>query len=305
MRRALLLAAMFTLALCGSVAHADTGDTASLSAKSARIGDQLTLTLHVVTPRGASVEVLPGADGWQQIEVIETRSNSAIDQGATTVHALEVVIASFQSGTVSFTPSVTILQGADTTVRQLPRVGLVVSTVLAPNDPLELSPLAPPQAIGGAESPFLRPLIVLGAIAGLAILAALLAFLAIRVRSALHRQEPAIPPSAEAPGLVGVEHLLDTDPVLAYRTLGSAVRNVVGERYGFRAPALTTRELQRRMEAAGVERWEARLVGGLLEECDAVVYAGYRPAAERRMADLNMAREIVEPAPAPAEEVPA
>jgi hypothetical protein len=35
-------------------------------------------------------------------------------------------------------------------------------------------------------------------------------------------------------------------------------------------------------------------VGGLLEECDAVVYAGYRPASERRLADLNMAREILE-----------
>ena len=35
-------------------------------------------------------------------------------------------------------------------------------------------------------------------------------------------------------------------------------------------------------------------VGGLLEECDSVIYAGYRPAAERRQADLTMAREIVE-----------
>jgi hypothetical protein len=303
MRRALLLTAMFALALCASVVHADTGDSASLSAKTARIGDRLTLSLHVVTPRGASVDVLPGADSWQQIEVIETRSNVAVDQGATTTHALDVVIAAFQSGTVSFAPSVTVAQGADTTVRQLPKVGLVVSTVLAPNDPLELSPLAPPQAIGGAESPFLRPLIVIGAIAGLALLAALLALLAIRLRGALRRQPSEIPATAEAPGLVGVQDLLDTDPVLAYRTLGSAVRNVVGARYGFRAPALTTRELQRRMAAAGVERWEARLVGGLLEECDAVVYAGYRPAAERRTADLNMAREIVEPAPA--EEVPA
>ena len=48
------------------------------------------------------------------------------------------------------------------------------------------------------------------------------------------------------------------------------------------------------MEASGVDRWQTRLVGGFLEECDAVVYAGYLPAAERRQADLTMAREIVE-----------
>jgi hypothetical protein len=48
------------------------------------------------------------------------------------------------------------------------------------------------------------------------------------------------------------------------------------------------------METSGADRFAARLVGGLLEECDSVVYAGYRPAAERRRADLTMAREIVE-----------
>jgi hypothetical protein len=48
------------------------------------------------------------------------------------------------------------------------------------------------------------------------------------------------------------------------------------------------------MEAAGVDRWQARLVRGLLENCDAVVYSGYLPALDRRHADLNIAREIVE-----------
>jgi hypothetical protein len=303
MRRAAVLVALLMAALWGAAARADSGDSAALSARTARIGDHLTLSLHVVTPRGAGVDVLPGSDGWQQIEVINTKSNVAVDQGASTVHALEVVIAPFQSGTVTFTPSVTIVEGGATTVRQLPPVGLVVSSVLAPNDPLELSPLAPPQAISGAQSPFLRPLIALGLLAGVIVLALLAALAAMRLRRALQRPPAESETPPEMPGLGGVEALLATDPVRGYRTLGAAVRNVVGERYGFRAPALTTRELQRRMESAGVERWEARLVGGLLEECDAVVYAGYRPAPERRIADLNMAREIVEPLPA--EEVPA
>ena len=47
------------------------------------------------------------------------------------------------------------------------------------------------------------------------------------------------------------------------------------------------------MSAAGVDGWEERMARELLRECDAVVYAGYRPAVERRVADLRIAREIV------------
>ena len=48
------------------------------------------------------------------------------------------------------------------------------------------------------------------------------------------------------------------------------------------------------MDEGGIDRFQGKLAGNLLEECDAVVYAGYRPAAERRHADLTMARELVE-----------
>ena len=47
------------------------------------------------------------------------------------------------------------------------------------------------------------------------------------------------------------------------------------------------------MTAAGVDGWEERMARELLRECDAVVYAGYRPVVERRIADLRIAREIV------------
>ena len=92
----------------------------------------------------------------------------------------------------------------------------------------------------------------------------------------------------------GAGALLDSDPVAAYRALAFAVRRHLAEQYGFPARALTASELERRMEAEGLDRWQARLVAGLLENCDAVVYAGYRPAPERRRHDLTMAREIVE-----------
>jgi hypothetical protein len=136
---------------------------------------------------------------------------------------------------------------------------------------------------------------ILGAAAAVA---ALFAWLVRRFARRLASRPRAIPASVEeAPpttDLSGAAASLNSDPVAAYRTLASTVRAALASRYGFPARALTTTELERRMEAEGVDRWQARLVGGLLEECDAVVYAGYRPASERRLADLNMAREILE-----------
>ena len=72
------------------------------------------------------------------------------------------------------------------------------------------------------------------------------------------------------------------------------LRNYLTERFGFPAFALTTTEMQDEMVRRGIDRWQARIVGGLLNQCDAVVYARYRPAIERADADLTAAYEIVE-----------
>ncbi len=84
------------------------------------------------------------------------------------------------------------------------------------------------------------------------------------------------------------------DAVPFYATIATTVRGYLTERHGFPAFALTTTELQEQMVARGMDRWQARIVAGLLNQCDAVVYAHYRPAAERADADLTAAYEIVE-----------
>lgn len=279
-----------------SPVRADDGDTAKLSRSSAIIGQQVTLKVQVVTPRGATVEVDPAAESWNGTAVVRVVAEAARDDGDRTVHVMELVVAPFLTGDVPFAPAFSVTLNAVSTPRVLPPVQLQVLETLGPNDPLELSTLPPPESIAGAESPFLRPLIGL-----VVVLAALLvaAGAAIAVRNVVRRLRRRQPPAAEplpAPDLGGAEVLLHTDPVAAYRKLASSVRVVISERYGFPAYAMTTGEVQGRMEARGIDSWQARLVRGLLEECDAVVYAGYRPAGERREADLTMAREIVEAA---------
>ncbi len=76
--------------------------------------------------------------------------------------------------------------------------------------------------------------------------------------------------------------------------IAAVVRRYLSERIGFNAHALTTEELERRMTANGVDRWQARLVGGLLERCDAAVYAHRFPDPASADHDLTVAYEIVE-----------
>ncbi len=79
-----------------------------------------------------------------------------------------------------------------------------------------------------------------------------------------------------------------------YGTISIVIRGYLQERFGFPATALTTRELERRMTAEGVERWQARLVGGLLDRCDRAVYARRRPDPASADHDLTVAFEIIE-----------
>ncbi len=293
------IAAAFVALLCAvlgvAVAAAEDGDSATVSRAEARIGDQLRLVLEVVTAPNATVEVDPGSPAWAGVEVVQVESVGSVPRGDQVLHRIQLVVAAFVPGERSFRPAVNVVSGSEVTPRLLPTVKLTVLSTLPADAPLELSTLPPPSGISGAESPFLRPGIV-AAVVGGALVAALLIFLAGRAVVRALRRRPAAEalPAPTPVDIDGAASLIDSDPVRAYRTLASIVRNLLAHRYGFPAFALTTAELQRRMEAEGVDRWQSRLVGGLLQECDAVVYAGYRPAAERRQADINMAREIVE-----------
>lgn len=268
------------------------GDSTRLSAGTALTGEQLQLTIEVLAPDGSTVEPDPANPSWAGIEIVRIVSSSAVDAGDSTLHTLELAVAGFVPGERSFQPAVFVVTGAETSGRLLPRAELSIIPTLAPGDPLEISPVPPPSGIDGAQSPLVWPAAVTGGLAA-ASLATLAVWWAGR-RLLARAPAPAAVPATPAPSLDTAEALLDADPAGAYRTLAATVRETLGLRYGFPARALTTREMDRRMLAAGVDRWQARLVTGLLEECDAVVYAGYRPAAERRAADLTMAREIVE-----------
>ncbi|MFQ5380124.1 MAG: hypothetical protein ACE5EF_00675, partial [Dehalococcoidia bacterium] len=189
-----------------------------------------------------------------------------------------------------------VTDGGTVERREFPMVSLHVVPTLSEGAASDLSPLTGLEATGGGQSPLLVPALVGAAAVGVVVVLVLGRLglrLAVRIwRSRRRRWEPiGAPPPWTAIDVA--RRLLSSDVAEAYRLIGQAVRAEVSRRFELPAPALTTGEIGDRLAAAGADRWQSRLVSGLLEECDSVVYAGYRPAPQRVDADLAMALEIL------------
>ena len=276
-----------------AIAQEPSRDRADLQRTTMLIGEHIELNVRILAPEGATVELTPGTPGWEGVELVSVDDVAQASEADGVLWFITAKVAAFEPGALVFAPTVAVIEGSEATTRSVPPLQLNVVSSLGPEAELVLTPLRPPTAIPGAESPWLRPAIVAGVIAGCALLALIIWLVARTLLRRMRQPAPAAPPVEVPANLEGAAQLLHSDPVAAYRLMSSVVKNELARRYNLRATALTTTELRRRLESDG-DRWEARLVGGLLEECDSVIYAGYRPAAERREHDLTMAREIVE-----------
>lgn len=212
------------------------------------------------------------------------------------MHRLEVLLVSFEFGEIVVSPSVVVLDSGGEVRRSLSSVSLTIAPTLSAAAPLTLSPLPAVEGIGGGQSPFLVPGIVAGAVvaaAGLLLLLFVLLRRALRGWS-LPGPEGATPEDVETEEpFERAEGLIDDDPVGAYRIIGQMVRRALTDAYQLPVASMTTEELSSRLEPGGVDSWVVRLATDLLSQCDAVVYAGYRPAPKRRRGDLVVAEEIL------------
>jgi hypothetical protein len=178
---------------------------------------------------------------------------------------------------------------------------LQVRTTVRQGD-TELRPLKPQLAISGAPPAWVRPALVSGAVVGLAlVLSAAFVLLRRRIRRGAVALLSPLPPAVaedaarrQLDALRAVDLLATGDLEAYYGRLSLVVRAYLQERFAFRATALTSSELDRRMAAEGLDRWQIRLVSGLLERCDAAVYARRFPPLASADHDLTLAYEIVE-----------
>lgn len=191
-------------------------------------------------------------------------------------------------------------------------IAIVIESVLPPNtDTPDVRDLLPQIELPYREAVSTRTIVlVIVFIVAVALAAALAGWWLIerarragRVPVAAVAESPAEGRArAELDRISGLGLLEQGDIKMLHALLAECVRRYLSERFGFPAFALTTAELRARMEQQGISRWQARLVTGLLSECDAVQYAQYAPARARSESNISMAYEIIEMTREPAEQ---
>jgi hypothetical protein len=267
------------------------------------IGDQVTLTIEVDHDEGVTIKGPDDATDFGQLELIESSEphvTPRVDGSERTT--LQYTVTSFVLGSAVTPPFEISWRG--------PGVEGVVTTESAPYsvdnvrspDDNALRPLPAQFALPQPAPPAAVPLTFAVMIAGLTALGYWLMRRAINTRPApvLSPESPtsaAIPPDVLARAaldeLAGVG-LAERDVEAYYARIAETVRTYLSVRFEFPAYAMTRTEMERGMTGAGIDRWPARVTSNLLEQCDAVQFAKFRPAPERRAQDLAAAYEIVE-----------
>ena len=292
--------------------------TTSVEPEEPRVGDRVTLTIEVDHPADLLISLVATPPRRPELEVIEVGLPSTLPgAGGSLRTSFTLVMAPFALGEVQvgvFTLQALREDGSASEFTSVAPTLRVRGTVRQGDT--ELRPLKPQATIAGAPPAWVRPALLGGvALASALLLAA--AFLLVRRR--VRRGAVALlPPLAPALAEDAARHQLDAlraqdllatgDLEAYYGLLSLVVRAYLQERFAFRATALTSSELDRRMAAAGLDRWQIRLVSGLLERCDAAVYARRFPPLASADHDLTLAYEIVEfarPRREPASEAPA
>ncbi len=268
------------------------------------VGDRVNYTVVVRHPADTEVELPRAASLLGDLEVIETRPLAIGDDAdGSKVTQLNYVLVAFRTGPLTITPPVIPLTQSNGVRQELTGspLPIQVDSVLPPDQPAtELRDLKPQIAFPEESAASIAPILI-----GVGVAAAILLVAAVwlRRRSRI-KSEPApvdlisITPEETARAELDRIAELGLGSQGRYReyysSIAVCIRHYITERYGFAAVALTTPELEARMVRLGLNRWQARLVGGLLSECDDVVYARYTPAPERAKAVLTMAYEITE-----------
>ncbi|HEU0074196.1 MAG TPA: BatD family protein [Dehalococcoidia bacterium] len=278
------------------------------------VGDRVTYVVTIESDPGIEFSLVQSSlPAYVEVVDVPDTTSQPIDGGRVRI-TMTFLLAPFAPGEIELPPMTLRYFGLEVAGGELltPPTQFSVASVL-PAEPAFPPPrdLKPQAVIGAPAAGWIVP--ALAATTGALALVVLLIYLRTR---AWKRSRTAFVP---APVLVedlpedrarvvldtaGAGFSLEGDYVEYYSSIGVTVRRYLTERYGFPAFALTTRELEAEMLNRGLDRWQVRVASGLLEQCDSVVYANYRPAAERADADLTAAYEIVEmsrPEPQPEE----
>lgn len=266
------------------------------------VGDRLTLTI-VVDHDGGTTITGPGADvDFGNAELIEFAdpSTEPIANSERERTTLVYTLTSFTIGTAAV-PRLELTWRSEIergTIRTQ-EVPYTVDSVVPPGDNT-LRPLKPQLDLAQPAPPPYVPATFVLMMAGLTALGYWLIRRTIAIQPEPLRPVPVpVPPPTAADiareqlDAVAASGVAQSDAAEYYTRIAAITRAYLSARFGFAAYAMTRREMERGMRRDGIDRWPARLTANLLEQCDAVEFARFRPATERRAHDLDAAYEII------------
>jgi len=275
--------------------------TVNIDRARATVGDPISLTVTIKHLANVTIDTTSIDDQLGSLEPIASDPPDDRPAGGGMELRLRYKLASYHTGTVELpvlTFTYTLPDGTQAQVQSKAPVPITIQSVLPDGaDPTDIRPLKQQFSLPVPASEQLLWIIGGGGIPVAFVVVAVLSYLLIwrkRPPQSIAVRHATQAARAELDRIMGLGLLERGELLDHYRQLANCVRRYLTERYGFAAVALTTGELERQMEARGIARWPARLISGVLSECDAVVYARYQPAAVRSEADNAMAYEILD-----------
>jgi hypothetical protein len=269
-----------------------------------RLGDSITLTLTVEAEAEVEVE-MPTGEAVGRFSIANFTPRSETTAGGGTRHTQRYTLLAPMSG-LQRIPSLRIefvdqrpgqAQGNDG--------GVVAHELLTEEISLEIASVDPEGTVtaklrpirGSLEPPRISALDRwLPGMAGVGVLIiAIILFLLLRGRSRgqarISAYDKAMTELAalEKRGLPGEE-----EADAWYVDLSGIVRRYLEDRYGLRAPELTTEEFLREAQRSHQLSEHRSLLSSFLESCDQVKFAGYRPGETESRDALSLARRFLE-----------
>lgn len=294
-----LLLALTVFATAPALAEGPVSVTAAVDREVTSIGDRITLTVEVLRPTTQLINTPQAVSFGGDIEPVLTLppEHSPL-AGGMTRSVFRYQIAAFVVGDLELAPiavTYTDAAGVQQTALSNP-VRFTIRSVIPPGQqPSDIRDVKSQLALEpGVPSAVYRPVLLSIVLLDLLLLAG--------IRLFRPRARPAVA-AAPAPAGAWTQRLDDLaarrlgeegDYKGLYRQLAVIIRAFLAEEHRIPARALTRAELEARMASAGLDSWQARLVNGLLQEADRVVYAEYVPAPERARSALDLAYQVVE-----------
>jgi hypothetical protein len=295
------LLASFVALTSPAGAQAPVSFDVTLEPTRATVGDHLTLTIIAHHPPEVPLEVPTSPGEFDPLDLIELRPAESRDvAGGLQETRFVYVVAAFRTGEMQPPRLHVAALGEQNVATTLQPPIVFIESVLPDAAPPDLRDLKEPlQATSDGTGTWVVGALLMAGFLGLSVLTMALA----RVPT-LRTPPPFVAPAEPAEpaeqaarrelnAIAAADHLDQGELSEHYRRIAACLRRYLTERYDVPAVAMTPQELEARLEGLEVDRWPVRLAVNLLDQCQAVQFAGYEPARDRAESDLSAAYEVV------------